>query len=346
MGSGECMDAISGRSVKADLMSPASGGVYQAWQTPNREQKPGKDLIWRTENLVLSPVVIAMWKPMAEAHRLGQEARRLGRYSCAGQESSKAGPAIGHPQWGQFKFGHTHPEFSNSGLISLLAEVYAGAGKVRGLTLDDLQEPQVGSSLGSIEQSVVHYGSSTGFFGDKLFRRMARISLSAAVLYENMVIESIRAESSHCLSLRSIRRKARSGAIIRSASCSATGLRRSIVKRQRFISIICWIGRNSKRRMTYGFRPAAVDVPLASPIDVAHGVDPKEPKTTLEVPSVEVMDGIPRLWHLEKKQADVILALDTSGSMEGAAKNCERARRRAATHLAHVGRRRFCASAL
>jgi len=33
----------------------------------NRARKTGKDLIASTDNLVLSPVVIAMWKPMAEA---------------------------------------------------------------------------------------------------------------------------------------------------------------------------------------------------------------------------------------------------------------------------------------
>ena len=46
-----------------------------------------------------------------------------------------------------------------------------------------------------------------------------------------------------------------------------------------------------EKAITYGFRPGAVDVPVASPIDQAHGVDPQEPKTTLEVPSVPVMDA-------------------------------------------------------
>ena len=47
----------------------------------------------------------------------------------------------------------------------------------------------------------------------------------------------------------------------------------------------------------------------------AHGVDPAEPKTTLEVPSAQVMDGILTLWSQRKKPADVVLVLDTSGSM-------------------------------
>src|SRR5262249_47470844 len=44
-------------------------------------------------------------------------------------------------------------------------------------------------------------------------------------------------------------------------------------------------------------------------------VDPKEPKTTLEVPSVPVIDSILNLWQEHKKSAHVVLVLDTSGSM-------------------------------
>jgi Ca-activated chloride channel homolog len=70
-----------------------------------------------------------------------------------------------------------------------------------------------------------------------------------------------------------------------------------------------------ERAIAYGFRPGAVDVPLASPIDEAHGVDPKEPKTTLEVPSAPVIDSILSLWQQKKKAANVVLVMDTSGSM-------------------------------
>src|SRR5262249_1182907 len=70
-----------------------------------------------------------------------------------------------------------------------------------------------------------------------------------------------------------------------------------------------------EKAIGYGFRPASVDVQVTAPIDTAHGVDPHEPKTTLEVPSPEVIDGIRRLWQQKKKSADVVLVFDTSGSM-------------------------------
>ncbi len=69
-------------------------------------------------------------------------------------------------------------------------------------------------------------------------------------------------------------------------------------------------------------------MPLASPIDEAHGVDPKEPKTTLEVPSVASDGRDPEVVGQKKKAANVVLVLDTSGSMNEGAKNPKRARRR------------------
>ncbi len=67
--------------------------------------------------------------------------------------------------------------------------------------------------------------------------------------------------------------------------------------------------------LRFGFRPAAVEVPLAAPVDAAHGVDPKQPQTTLEVPSVEVIDAVLKLWRENKKRSDITLVLDRSGSM-------------------------------
>ena len=103
--------------------------------------------------------------------------------------NSKGWSSLGFPQWGSFKFGHTHPKFSNSRLISLFAEVYAATGKTAGLTLEDVAKPSTAQYLSGIKKSIVHYGSSTGFFGKKMFSNGPRY-LSAAVLYENMVIES------------------------------------------------------------------------------------------------------------------------------------------------------------
>jgi Ca-activated chloride channel homolog len=312
MGSGETIDNILSGSLQAHLASPASGAFIKLGNAESR-LKTGKDLIVSTDNLVLSPVVIAMWKPMAEA--IGWGKRPIGWsdiLSLAGNE--KGWEAYGYPQWGKFKFGHTHPEYSNSGLISLFAEAYAGSGKTAGLTLADLNKPQLRQSMGGVEQSVVHYGSSTGFFGRKMFANGPEY-LSAAVLYESMVVESY---SQNNLAFPIVAIYPKEGTFWSDHPVGVVE-REWVSPEHREaakIYIQYLLARPQQlKAIEYGFRPALVDLPLAAPLDVAHGINPQEPKTTLEVPSADVINGILQLWRAEKKHSNIVLVLDTSGSM-------------------------------
>ena len=85
--------------------------------------KLGREVIGPTSNLVLSPVVIGIWEPMAKA--LGWPDKPIGWSDILGLATDNQGwTAHGHPEWGKFKFGHTHPEYSNSGLVSLFARSF------------------------------------------------------------------------------------------------------------------------------------------------------------------------------------------------------------------------------
>ena len=46
-------------------------------------------------------------------------------------------------------------------------------------------------------------------------------------------------------------------------------------------------------------------------------MDPSEPKTVLQIPKAEVIQGILNLWRQAKKPVDVVVVMDISGSMEG-----------------------------
>lgn len=312
MGSGETIDNILSGQLHAHLASPASAAFIKLGNAESRS-KFGKDLIASTDNLVLSPVVIAMWKPMAEA--IGWGKKPLGWSDILSLSRNEKGwQAFGYPQWGKFKFGHTHPEYSNSGLISLFAEAYAASGKTAGLTLADLSKPQLKQFLGGVEQSVVHYGSSTGFFGRKMFVNGPEY-LSAAVLYESMVVESY---SENTLAFPIVAIYPKEGTFWSDHPVGiverewVTPEHREAAK----IYVQYLLARPQQvKAMQYGFRPALVDLPLSAPLDAAHGIDPQEPKTTLEVPSVEVIDGILQVWRAQKKHSNVVLVLDTSGSM-------------------------------
>jgi Ca-activated chloride channel family protein len=312
MGSGETIDNILSGRLQAHLASPASAAFIKLGNAESRA-KTGKDLISSTDNLVLSPVVIAMWKPMAEA--IGWGKKPLGWSDIlALSKSEKGWQAFGYPQWGKFKFGHTHPEYSNSGLISLFAEAYAASGKTANLTLADLAKPQTKEFVAGVERSVVHYGSSTGFFGRKMFSNGPEY-LSAAVLYESMVVESY-SQSNLPFPVVAIYPKEGTfwsdhpvGIVERDW---VTPEHREAAK----VYIQYLLARpQQEKAIQYGFRPGSVDVPLSPPLDAAHGIDPKEPKTTLEVPPVDVINALLQLWKSEKKHSNIALVLDTSGSM-------------------------------
>ena len=312
MGSGESIDEVLAGRIKAHILSPASAAFIKLANAQSKA-RTGNDLVASTENLVLSPVVIAMWKPMAEA--LGWPGKPVGWADIlALVRNPKGWAAYNYPQWGRFKFGHTHPEYSNSGLISLLAETYAAVHKTRDLTLADVQKPSTAEYINAIQQSVVHYGSSTGFFGRQMFANGPQY-LSAAILYESMVVESYGQAN---LPFPVVAIYPKEGTFWSDHPIGVVE-REWVTPEHReaagiYIRYLLDKPRQEKA-LSYGFRPASVDVPAGAPIDKEHGVDPAEPKTTLEVPPVEVINRILSVWQANKKTADVVLVLDTSGSM-------------------------------
>ncbi len=313
MGSGECVKEVTQGTRKVHIISPASEAFIKLGNAES-QSKTNTDLVLNTQNLCLSPVVIAMWEPMAEALGFGE--KPIGWKEIHDMAQNPQGwAAYNKPQWGTFRFGHTHPDFSNSGLISLIAEVYAGTGKQRGLTLEDIKDPKVGDYLEEIEQSIVHYGESTGFFGRKMFDSGPEY-LSAAVLYENMVIES---RSKKDMPFPIV-------AIYPSEGTFWSDHPAGIVNRE-------WVDEEHKKAsqvyldfllskpqqtkvMDFGFRPSDVTIPLNETFSAKNGVDPKQPQTTLEVPDVDVIAEIRNLWFERKKKAHICLVLDVSGSMQ------------------------------
>jgi Ca-activated chloride channel family protein len=333
MGSGEAMTAILDGTERPHVFSPASGAYLtlldQAWQSRDGHTRP---LARSGEPLVLSPIVIAMWKPMAEA--LGWPAKPLGWADLLEVGRDPRGwERVGRPEWGAMKLGHTHPEYSNSGLLSVLAIAYAGAHTTRGLTAADV--PKLEPFMAGVEDSIVHYGKSTGFFADKMIERGAGY-LSAAVLYENLVIESYGRKppmplvaiypvegtfwSDHPFSVLDgdwVDADAREAAAALSAFLRARPAQ--------------------EQAMALGFRPVDPAMPIAAPLDAAHGVDPKQPQTLLEVPDGAALEALLAAWRRTKKAADIVFVFDKSGSMVG--RPLEEAKRGAKEFLATLDAR-------
>jgi Ca-activated chloride channel family protein len=319
MGSIESANAIVAGTIQPTVWSPASS-IYIPVANAEWRRDHAEDLVAsEPRDLVLSPVVVAMWKPMAEA--LGWPDESLGWADIAKLSTSEEGWAsYGYPEWGTFKLGHTHPNHSNSGIISIIAEAYAGAGKQRDLTLDDLAAPDVKDFVASVESSIIHYGRSTGFFAQRMFERGPSY-LSGAVLYENLVVaQESKRLSGESVQLPVVAIYPREGTFwsnhpyaVLNASWVTDEQRKAAEAFKAFL-----LDRPQQlRALEYGFRPADPAIPLAAPLDPAHGVDPEQPMTVLEAPSAEVVAGVEQLWREVKKPVDVVVVMDVSGSMQG-----------------------------
>jgi Ca-activated chloride channel family protein len=317
-GSGDTIDELLEGGRKAHLISPASGAYLKIGNARARE-KGEPDLVSSDpKNLVLSPVVIAMWKPMAKA--LGWPEKPIGWKDL--RELAKAGDwsAVGYPQGGTFKFGHTHPESSNSGLITLFSEVYAATGKKK-LTVADVEAPQTAEFLKDLERSVVHYGSSTGFFADTMFSKGGHSYLSAAVLYENLVVESYSPKIRGKLDDDVVAIYPKEGTFWSDHPVAVverdwvTPLHRQAAKK--YIDFLLQ-DEQQKKALKYGFRPGPSQDSgdLGAPIDRDHGADPSKPGgAVLDPPDVDVMKACLKAWRQYKKKARVVLVFDRSYKM-------------------------------
>ena len=260
-----------------------------------------------------------MWRPMAQA--LGWPDKALGWEDIAQLATTEEGWAeYGHPEWGPFKFGHTHPAYSNSGIVSIIAETYAGLGKQRGLTESDLKSAELNEFMTGVESSVIHYGTSTGFFGERMFERGPSY-LSAAVLYENLIVaqeaKRLNGQSSQVPVVAIYPKEGTFWSNHPYVIVNAPWVTAEQKEAAQAFEAFLLDKPQQLKALEYGFRPADPSIPLSAPLDAQHGVDPAQPQTILEVPSAAVIEGIQTLWRQTKKPVDLIVVMDISGSMEG-----------------------------
>ena len=144
------------------------------------------------EPFMLTPLVIAMPEPMADA--LGYPETPIGYADILRLANDPQGwGAYGHPEWGPFRLGKTNPNFSTSALSSTIAQYYAATGKTSDLSLEDLDRPEVQAVRAGVESAIVHYGDITMTFLNNWFRNDVRGTsltyVSAVAVEEKSVID-------------------------------------------------------------------------------------------------------------------------------------------------------------
>jgi hypothetical protein len=189
-GSIEGADEIVDGNTEIHVWSPASSmylDVFkQKWALRN-----AKDPIAKSEILALTPMVFVMWKQRHEAY--------VGKYSelnfqTIGEALQLPGGWLGiaeKPEWGVFKFGHTYPNKSNSGLMTLVLMAYHFHDKTNGLAVADVVDPEFQSWMGELERGVSGMSHSTG----TMMTNMVRLGPSThdvIFVYESVAIEQLK----------------------------------------------------------------------------------------------------------------------------------------------------------
>jgi Ca-activated chloride channel homolog len=285
-------------------MSPDSsiwlGQVDRAWADAHGGEGT---LVGATTRYAVSPVVIAMWRDVAKT--MGYPDKALGWSALLAKSQSDP----------NFKWSHPSTT-SASGLLATLAEFYAAAGKTRGLTVEDTQAQHTLDYVSAIEKTVRYYGEGEWPTAQRVVQQ-GRGYLDAFVCSEQIVIWA-RSKGADIVAIYPAE-----GALWQDhplALLEQPGL--SDTQRLTFARFSDFVRSPDaqKKVLSLGYRPADLSIPIntpGSPIRADNGVDPTQPKTALQVPAPNVLQTVQQTWLLTKRRTNVMLVVDTSGSMSG-----------------------------
>lgn len=353
--SGEAMAALAQEwdertdGPRPDVWSPASS----RWITLLQQRTAATDrrnlVPSGTQNFAVSPLVIAMPKPMAEA--LGWPRKQLGWAEVLNLTRAPAGwGKYDHPEWGAFKLGKTNPNFSTSGMDATIGAYFAATGRITDLTTNDIADPKVREFITNVERSVVHYGDTTLTFLAQLQRAddigLGLSYISAVTVQEKSVWDYNQGNPTGNPKTLGQRSKPRVplAAIYPKEGTLLSDYPYMILtaswvddaKRKAAVSFLDYLRGDAAQRK---FEQSAFRSykNTAGPLIIeANGLLPDEPATLLSSLAPDVLDALLKSWADVRKPANVLLVIDVSGSMgrtaEGTGESKITLAQRAASH--------------
>jgi hypothetical protein len=161
MGSLEGAQAVNREDTRINVWSPASR-LYREQFAQEWSARHGNNPIAREERLALTPMVFVMWDERYQPfvakygnvsfHTVGQALAEPGGWATIANKAD----------WGLFKFSHTVPSQSNSGLVALVTMAYDFHAKSAGLELADVLNADFQKWFGGIERGASGMQNSTG----------------------------------------------------------------------------------------------------------------------------------------------------------------------------------------
>ena len=319
--SGGSMNAILDGELKPVVWSPGDQS-WVAQANAQWKQRTNQPLISQEcPATIYAPLGFAMWRPMAEA--MGWPDKPIGWDTIVDLASNPKGwEAYGHPEWGQFRFGHTHPGYANSGLLSMTAFVYGVAGKTEGLTAADVYSPKVEEAMRKLEQVTAKYGSQAPALLELMTVQGPSYLHAAAVPEANVLQYNIQRGDELRFPLVFI--FPAGGTIWADHPYCILDNADWVTDEQQEAAAVFrdyLLSEDQQKLAIDNFlRPLDPNIPLHAPLDLATGTDPRvttEQIPALPSPSAEVSEAVVDLFLTTKRKATVIVVLDVSGSMEG-----------------------------
>ena len=308
--SGDTEMKIVRGTMKPHAWSPASS----LWGRLLNHEVDRKFVGDENPSLVSSPVVIAMWEPLARA--LGWPRKAIGFADILELATTKSSwAAYGKPTFGNFKLGHTNPDFSTSGLSFVAAQYYTATGKREGLTIADVERPAIRERVRAIEQSIVHYGDTGSFFSEQLAEHGPGYA-SAVAMEETTLLEFNEQRKPGELKLVAIY-PAEGTYVSDNPYIVLDAPWVTAAQKSGAETLGAWLRQQLTPELVarFRYRPGDQDVKPLPPVTRANGADPTQPRRLLSLPQPRVLARIKQAWREDRKPANVMLVVDVSGSM-------------------------------
>lgn len=257
-----------------------------------------------TIRYAVSPIVIAAWPEVAQELGWGNQA-----VGWSDIQERAAGDS-------DFRWSHASTSYA-SGMLATLAEFYAGAGKTRALSEEDVLAQSTLDYVRDIESTVSFYGENEAVAMERM-RQEGRSFLDALVVQEALVVQHNQISQDSLVAMYP-----REGTLWEDhplALLDDPTITDNQRRTYRAFGEFLRAPEQQKHILDQGFRPADLDIPIDqrdSPISLVNRVDPREPQTTLQVPGPSVIQVVQNAWWYTKRPSNIFLVVDTSGSMEG-----------------------------
>ena len=189
----------------------------------------------------------------------------------------------------------------------------------RKLSLEQVNDPQVQQGVRDIEELIRHYSSRTTEF--KEYIAQGPDYLDFVALEENDLIYINQGKTTYQPPEKLVALYPKEGTFWHEHPFAIPQADWVTAEQREAAKLFTEFVRSEavqQKVMESGFRPTNPAVAVGYPISTDLGVDPNQPATVLDVPDPEVVAAVQSSWQFVKKQADVLLVIDTSGSMEGA----------------------------